>query len=262
MLADFHMHSTFSDGALSIPELVDLFGARGFGAIAITDHLCETETLMGRAARYIGRTLTPATFSLYQEILRSEAKRAWQQYEMVVIPGFEISKNSVSNKRSAHILALGVTEWISADQDALSIAREIRQKGGLAVAAHPVPTRKSEKQTLYLWDQREQLREAFDAWEISNGPYLFDEVLQSGLPILANGDLHQRRQLSSWKTVLDCKRNVGSIFRAIKRQELSYQFYFDTKGVQDVLPSSDRDFGLVGGTDIHALRNLFNTPGA
>ena len=42
-LGDLHMHSTFSDGKLTIPELVDLFGSRGFGVIAITDHLSRMQ---------------------------------------------------------------------------------------------------------------------------------------------------------------------------------------------------------------------------
>ncbi|NJM10303.1 MAG: PHP domain-containing protein, partial [Bdellovibrionaceae bacterium] len=37
-LADLHVHSNFSDGHLSISELVDFYGQRGFGAIAVTDH--------------------------------------------------------------------------------------------------------------------------------------------------------------------------------------------------------------------------------
>src|SRR3954470_10646480 len=97
MLADLHIHSTFSDGKLTIPELVDFYGRRGFGAIAITDHLCEQSTLIGVAARYLGHTLTPATFPLYIEILKSEAERAKDQYGMIVIPGFELTKNSISN---------------------------------------------------------------------------------------------------------------------------------------------------------------------
>src|ERR1700744_1190961 len=104
-LADLHMHSTFSDGRMTIPELVDFFGSRGFGAIAITDHLCENASFLGKAANYLKRTLNEATFPLYMAILESEGKRAWEQYRMVVIPGYELTKNSVSNHRSAHILA-------------------------------------------------------------------------------------------------------------------------------------------------------------
>src|SRR5690349_3064757 len=97
ILADLHIHSTFSDGKLTIPELVDFYGRRGFGAIAITDHLCETQTVIGKAARYLGRTLTPATFPFYRELLKSEAARAWDRYRMVVIPGVELTKNSILN---------------------------------------------------------------------------------------------------------------------------------------------------------------------
>jgi len=225
ILADFHIHSTFSDGKLAIPELVDLYGSQGFGAIAITDHLCEDQTLIGMAARYIGHTLTPATYPLYVEILRTEAERAWEQYRMVVIPGFELTKNAISNHRSAHILALGVIEFLSADKDVKELAREIRGKGGLAIAAHPVWTRKREKQSYHLWDRRAELASEFDAWEVASGQHLFDEVLRSGLPMIANSDLHRRSQMSSWKTVLHCERHPEAIFRAIRNQQIEFKYY-------------------------------------
>lgn len=256
ILADFHMHSTFSDGKLTIPKLVDLFGSRGFGAIAITDHLCENETLIGKAARYIGHTLTPATFPLYMQILKSEAERAWKEYRMVVIPGFELSKNSVSNFRSAHILALGVTEWVSADKDAIDIARKIRSLGGLAVAAHPVSTRKVEKQTYHLWDRRDELAEEFDAWEVASGQYLFDEVLRSGLPMIASSDLHRQNQLSSWKTVLSCERHPEAVLEAIRKQDLAFKYYQED---ENDLSSSDRIGNLDHSGRIDALWNAFSS---
>ena len=225
MMGDLHMHSTFSDGKLTIPELVDLFGSRGFGVIAITDHLCEDASTIGIAARYLGRTLTPATFPLYVEILKSEAERAWSQYRMVVLPGFELTKNSVSNHRSAHMLGIGVSEFIRADLDPVVQARAIRAQGALAIAAHPVHTRKSEKQTYHLWDRREELSQELDAWEVASGPYIFDEVFRSGLPMVASGDLHYREQLSSWKTVFECERHPEAILDAIRKQDLSFRFY-------------------------------------
>lgn len=224
-LADFHMHSTFSDGKLSIPELVDLHGSLGFGAIAITDHLCESESLIGKAANYIGHTLTLASFPLYLEILKSEAVRAWEQYQMVLIPGFELSKNSISNHRSAHIVALGVTEFIHADPDVLDLIRVIKGKGGVAVAAHPVSTRVIEKQTYHLWNRRNELAQEFDAWEVASGSYLFEEVLNSGLPMIANSDLHVPRQIKSWKTVLDCEKHPQAILDAIREQKLSFRYF-------------------------------------
>jgi predicted metal-dependent phosphoesterase TrpH len=230
-LADLHMHSTFSDGKLTIPELVDLFGGQGFGAIAITDHLCEDQTFLGRAANYLKQTLNEATWPLYKQILRSEAERAWDQYRMVVIPGFELTKNSVSNHRSAHILALGASQFMSANEDVLQLARNVRAQGALAIAAHPVSTRKVEKQTYHLWDRREELKNEFDAWEVASGPYIFEEVRESGLPVVASSDMHLPIQMTSWKTVFECERSQEAIMNAIRKQKLNYMFYRDPSRV-------------------------------
>ena len=224
-MADFHIHSTFSDGKLTIPKLVDLYGKRGFGAIAITDHVCEKSTFIGLAANCLGRTLTPATFPIYLEILKSEARRARDLYDMVVLPGFELSKNSILNRRSAHILGVGISSFLWADGDAITLARAIRSQGGIAIAAHPVSTRKIEKQTYYLWDRREELAQEFDAWEVASGSVLFPEVLESNLPKIANSDLHIRSQLSSWKTILRCDRTPEAVLDAVRRQEVHFGFY-------------------------------------
>jgi predicted metal-dependent phosphoesterase TrpH len=227
MLCDFHIHSTFSDGRLSIPEIVDLYGERGFGAISITDHLCEERTLLGQTARFFERTLTRGTFPRYLELLAAEAERAWDRYRMILIPGYELTKNSLINDRSAHIVVLGAREFISADQDIHALLEQIKSCGALSIAAHPVHTRKLEPQTYYLWSRREELRTKFDAWEVASGPYLFDEVLHARLPMIANSDLHHPRQISSWKTKLSCERHPEAIFRAIRAQDLEFVFYSD-----------------------------------
>jgi predicted metal-dependent phosphoesterase TrpH len=228
ILADLHVHSTFSDGKMSIAELVDFYGRRGFGCIAITDHICETETLLGRAARYFNCTLSPATFRSYLSQIEVEAERAWSQYKMVVIPGLEITQNSFLNHRSSHILGLGVSEFISADGDVVEIARAIRRQGALAVAAHPVSSGQFEPQTLHLWNRRHELEREFDAWEVASGPRLFEEVRTSGLPMLASSDLHHARQINAWKTVIDSERHPEAILEAIRRQAIEFRFYQDS----------------------------------
>lgn len=210
---------------MTIPEVVDFYGSRGFGCIAITDHICETRTVMGAAAGYFGYTLTPATFPIYMEILRSEAERAWDRYKMVLIPGFELSKNSWSNHRSAHILGLGVSEFVPADGDVVDLARAIRAQGGLAIVAHPVSTGKLEPQTYHLWNRRHELRQEFDAWEVASGPVIFDEVRDSGLPMVASSDLHHPRQINAWKTLLDCERHPEAVLEAIRKQRVEFRFH-------------------------------------
>jgi len=228
-MTDFHIHSQFSDGKHSIPEIVDFYGQRGFGAIAITDHLCETNTFLGVGAAYLNRTLTPESFPRYLEIIHQENERAERLYGMKVIPGFEITKNYLSNHRSAHILALGVNEFISADDSISNILNKIREQGAVSIAAHPVSTQRMEKQTFHLWKMREELALMVDAWEVASGAVLFSEVKESGLPMIANSDLHRFSQMSSWKTCFEGERHQDSILEKIKKQKMDFQFYKEEK---------------------------------
>ncbi len=224
-LADLHVHTNWSDGTLSLREVVDLYGERGFGAIAVTDHLCEEKTFLGRAARLLGRTLTRSTLPAYYKELREEAARAFDQYGMILLPGLELTKNSLSAKDSAHILAIGRETATPADLDVADAARLIRAEGALAIAAHPVHTRRVEPQTYAIWSRRHELATAFDAWEVASGPYFFDEVAASRLPKIASSDLHHRRQITSWKTELDCELHPEAILDAVRRQEVRFRFY-------------------------------------
>lgn len=226
-LGDFHIHSQKSDGRLKISELVDLFGRRGFGAIAITDHLCEVQSFLGQSAYYLQKTLREADFKCYLAEIAIEADRAKRLYSMLVIPGLEFTKNSFSHSDSAHIVGLGIREFIDPDQSVDEIIDRIHAQGGLAIAAHPVSTRKIEPQTYHLWHNRDRLSTKIDAWEVASGSNLFDEVYNSGLPMIANSDMHVRRQLSSWKTVVEGKRTVENVFASIKNQNIGFTYYED-----------------------------------
>ncbi len=228
ILCDFHVHSRFSDGQMTIPELVDFYGQRGFGAIAITDHLCESQTFLGQSARWLERSLTERSFPIYIEQIKEQAERAQNQYGMVVLPGFEVTKNSMFNHRSAHILAIGLDRYVSADQDPLSVAREIRSQGGLAIAAHPVHTGSKEPQTFFLWNRRHEYADEFDAWEVASGPVFYSEVQDSGLPLIASSDLHHRGQINSWKTRVESECHSSAILEAIRRRRVEFVYYEDT----------------------------------
>ncbi|MCM2282292.1 MAG: PHP domain-containing protein [Bdellovibrionaceae bacterium] len=236
-LADLHVHSIFSDGQMTIAELVDFYGARNFGCIAITDHICEDGTVFGRAAAYLEYTLTETSFSTYLNEIEREAARAWDQYRLVVLPGYELSKNSWSNHRSAHILGVGVSKWQDASGDVVDLARGIRAQGGVAIAAHPVSTRKWERQTYHLWSRREELSCEFDAWEVASGPHWFTEVAASGLPMIATSDLHRAGQITAWKSVFVCERHPDAILDAIREQNVSFQYYEERAGAPARLPA-------------------------
>ncbi len=43
LLAELHAHTTWSDGAFSIEQVVDIHGSRGFDVLCITDHVIRAD---------------------------------------------------------------------------------------------------------------------------------------------------------------------------------------------------------------------------
>ena len=58
LLADLHIHTTWSDGKLPMTEVVDLFGRTGHDVIAITDHVVNTDNVVGKVTHRAGLTVT------------------------------------------------------------------------------------------------------------------------------------------------------------------------------------------------------------
>ena len=172
LLCDFHIHTTWSDGKLSVAEVVDLYGSTGkFDVIAITDHILMKKDLLARAGRIatLGRRrfgIREEDFDAYLADIRKEAARALKQYGMLVIAGAEVTQNRINAKMNSHIVALNIRKYISADQRADEILREIRRQGALSIACHPhhTTTRRIEISTCYLWDHREELSDLVDVW--------------------------------------------------------------------------------------------------
>ena len=51
LLAELHAHTTWSDGAFNIPELVELYGHAGFDVLAVTDHVVRSAEVSTFAQR-------------------------------------------------------------------------------------------------------------------------------------------------------------------------------------------------------------------
>jgi predicted metal-dependent phosphoesterase TrpH len=224
LLCDFHVHTRWSDGRLSMREVVDLYGKTGrFDAIAITDHILMKRDLLARAGRMVSLgtrefSVTEDRFDPYLAEIASEARRARRLYEMLVIPGAEITQNHIRSKKNSHIIALGMTEFVSADQPAEEILRAIRRQGALSVACHPHhrTTRRMEIGTCYLWDHRKRLVELVDVWEAANRDDLFSVTSLKHYPYVANSDFHKPKHLYSWKTLLRAEKNWDAIAHALR----------------------------------------------
>lgn len=225
LLCDFHIHTTWSDGRLSMRDTIDLYGETGrFDAIAITDHILMEKDFLawaGRAAT-LGRrrfSVEVDTFDAYLDQIATEGARAMQRYGLLVIPGAEVTQNHLRGRKNSHIIALGISEWISADQRADHILREIRRQDGLSIACHPHhrTTRRIEISTCYLWDHREELADLVDVWEAANRDDLFSVTSLKHYPYVASSDFHKPKHLYSWKTLLRAEKSWPAIKDALKR---------------------------------------------
>ena len=219
LLCDFHVHTNWSDGRLSLRDVVDLYGrTKRFDVIAITDHILMRRDLLARSGRLLtlGRrqfSVTEERFDAYLEDIAMEARRAMRLYNLLVIPGAEITQNHIRSKRSAHIVALNISKFISADQPPGDILKAIRKQGALSIACHPHhrTTTRFEIGTCYLWDHRKKLVDLVDVWEAANRDDLFSVTSLKHYPYVANSDFHKAKHLYSWKTLLRCDKRWEAI---------------------------------------------------
>jgi predicted metal-dependent phosphoesterase TrpH len=217
LLCDFHVHTTYSDGELPLKEVVDLFGRSGHDVIAVTDHIVNRDNGLGRIAHAIRHSLNPETWKRYFEELRREAERAWRSYGMLVIPGAEMTRNTINRDTSVHILALGLNDFLSADGDPIEILREIRARGAVSVACHPHEMSEFFANTFYLWNRRRILAPLVDLWEVGCRWDLFPVVSREKLPHIANSDFHRPEHLYAWKTLLKAEKTAAAVLDALKR---------------------------------------------
>jgi predicted metal-dependent phosphoesterase TrpH len=219
LLCDFHIHTKYSDGSVELRKTIDLFGQAGFDVIAITDHVVNGDNSMGRLAHRFKLSVTAKNFDEYISNVRYEAERAWNKYEMLVIPGVEITKNYISPDKSAHILIIDIKEFIPACLNYEKIFLEAKQQDSLIVACHPHNMSDMSMDTLFLWNNRDKYARYIDAWEIANRDDVFNVISLKKYPYIANSDFHRARHLYSWKTLLNCEKDIDSIKKCIRHNK-------------------------------------------
>ena len=216
LLADFHIHTTWSDGKLSIAEVVDLFGRAGHDVIAITDHVVNNDSVIGKVTHRFGLTVTAENFAAYRDEIEREKRRARDQYGMIVIPGCELTQNAVTRRNSAHVLALGIDEFVSANGTVVEMLERARPKSRILVACHPNEMTDWYANTFYLWNRRVDVADLVDLWEIACRWDLFPPVARAKLKYIGNSDFHREEHLYAWKTLLPCAKNEEEILRTLE----------------------------------------------
>ena len=206
LLCELHAHTTWSDGQLTLGELVDLYGEHSFDVLAVTDHSVRLDDPMPSA-------VDPWTWPAYITEIRAEAERAHEQYGLLVIPGLELSDNCDDPDLSAHALALGLEQHISVDEgivDALEAANDLR---AAVVAAHPYAAGDltSVRPTRRIAREPETFRQLVHRYELFNRDEVFGWVAEERLAPIASGDVHRAAHIASWKTLLPCEKDPDAV---------------------------------------------------
>jgi PHP family Zn ribbon phosphoesterase len=197
-LVDLHIHSNFSDGKLNVAEIVDYYGRKNFSAIAITDHLADTKTLTGLVTHQLKLSLSQQNIDAYLQTIHTEARRAREKYNMLLIPGVEVTLNSWSRKSGAHVVFLGIDRYINPNRSVEDLLTDHSEF--FSIAAHPLWNESYEFKTTYLWENRHHLHTLFDAWECATAQRFAKEVYTSGYNYVSSSDFHHPNRFESWKT--------------------------------------------------------------
>jgi 3',5'-nucleoside bisphosphate phosphatase len=208
LLCELHAHTSWSDGSLTPRELVDLYGRAGFDVLAITDHTCEADTAVHEG-----------NFAPYLDEVTAEAERARALYDLVVIPGLELTVEHDDPILAGHALALGLTSFVGVGDGLEDALRASRAQGAALVAAHPyLPTEadRSWRRTAAFAADPARWAPLLDRFELFNRDTLFPWVAAAKLPGIACGDFHRLDHLATWKTLLPCVKDVQAVLAYLR----------------------------------------------
>ena len=214
LLCELHAHTTWSDGAFGISELVDIYGRRGFDVLAVTDHATRES-----------REVHAANYEAYLAAIEEEAARAWSEYGLLLLPGLELTYDDPDPAEAAHAVAVGLRSYVSVSDGVEQMLRAARAHGAALVAAHPYSADEADdspRRTARFAADQARLAPLVDRYELFNRHTLFSWVAEAGLPTVANGDFHRLEHLAGWKTMLPCPKTEEAVVAYLKSQRPAY----------------------------------------
>jgi hypothetical protein len=205
LLCELHAHTSWSDGALTMGEAVDLYGAAGFDVLCITDHVVRA----GAPCRAVDAHRHPD----YLAELDAEVVRARRDHGLLLLPGLELTYDDPEPLLAAHAVAVGLRVHVSVDAGIAAAVRRARESGAAIIAAHPYSpesaTTAPRRTAAFAADP--ELAGAVDRFELVNRHEVFDWVARERLPAVATGDFHRREHLEGWKTLLPCAKTEAAV---------------------------------------------------
>ena len=209
--ADLHLHSNYiqkkGEGSLSPKEIIDFYAKNNFEVLSITEH---------------ASVLFNNRLIIFKNVLKTyhDFKNYAKSKGILLIPGFELF---IEGKEVLILNYLGDVTKLKTFKD----LKKIKNKNILIIAPHPYYKL---KQCL-----KEKLIEninLFDAIEYAH-MYLrfFNKFNQKAVktaekykkPIIGNSDGHHQFQMNTTYTLIDSKKDINSVIKAIKQNKVKLQ---------------------------------------
>jgi predicted metal-dependent phosphoesterase TrpH len=221
LLCELHAHSTWSDGDLTLTELVDLYGESGFDVLCVTDHVGRTGWEDPR-----WRVRDAGSFAEYLREIELEARRARVTHGLLVVPGLELTYDDEDPLQAAHAVAVGLHTLVGLDDGLERALADARSAGAALIAAHPyVPaaaTGGAGRATARWAAAGHALADLVDRYELVNRRDVFPWVARAGLAGVATGDFHRHEHLGTWKTLLPCVQTERSVVDYLRSRGPAY----------------------------------------
>lgn len=183
LVLDLHVHTVHSgDSRCEVKDAIDSAKRKELDGIAITDH----DSVSGL----------------------DEAYKLTQDEAFLVIPGIEVSS------KDGHILGLGIEEKVPKDLPADLTVKEIRDRGGIAVAAHPFSMD---------FNPFSPLKSDFDAIEVFNSRRYIGNKLtrkyvdKERISVTAGSDAHFCDEIGLAGIKVDTKPRLNDVLDEIKK---------------------------------------------
>ncbi len=226
LLCELHAHTTWSDGSQTIGQLVDTYGHARFDVLCITDHVVRPDdpfATPGEGPRHIHA----GNHDSYLAAIEIEAARARVQYDMLVLPGLELTYDDADPMLGAHAVAIGLERFVGVADGIERALGEARRSGAALIAAHPYPVQSAAsapRATARFASDWTEFAPLVDRWELINRRDVFEWVARAGLPAVASGDAHEPGHLLTWKTLIPCRKDRASVVDHLRSPAPAYLF--------------------------------------
>jgi predicted metal-dependent phosphoesterase TrpH len=224
LLCELHAHTTWSDGTFALPELVDLYGSHGFDVLVVSDHVLRSDDPWP-SDNPDGSHVDELNYGRYLDAVHAEAHRAQARYDLLVVPGLELTYNDPEPDLAGHAVAIGLRSFVSMDRGLAEAMTDARSKGAAIVAAHPHggdADLRSDRATRRFWREWRLLGGLIDRFELFNQREVFSWVANAGLPSVASGDFHRPEHLATWKTLLPCEKTEAGVVAYLRSSRPAY----------------------------------------